>query len=245
MTGKGAVIITGASGGIGQALCHRFRADGYFVLGTDLRPGKGADEWFEMDLDRLGKDPAYRQGALVAILGGIGARPLCALVNNAALQIVKPVEALEPEDWLRTLSVNLLGPFLLIQGLLGRLEASSGAVVNIASIHAAQTLPGFTAYAASKAALEGMTRSLAVELGGRIRVNAIAPAAVDTPMLRAGFKGRGDRFALLADAHPARRIAQPEEIARVASFLVSESAAFITGAVFPVDGGIRSRLHNP
>lgn len=245
MTGKGAVIVTGASGGIGQALCRRFRDDGYFVIGTDLRPGEGADKWFEMDLARLGDDPAYLREALVALLGGVGAHPLRALVNNAALQIVKPVEALQPGDWQRSLAVNLLGPFLLIQAMLKRLEAGSGSVVNIASIHGSQTLPGFTAYAVSKAALEGLTRSLAVELGGRIRVNAIAPAAVATPMLREGFRGQDERLARLADAHPARRIAEPEEIALIASFLVSESAAFITGAVFPVDGGIRSRLHNP
>jgi NAD(P)-dependent dehydrogenase (short-subunit alcohol dehydrogenase family) len=100
-------------------------------------------------------------------------------------------------------------------------------------------------YATSKAALVGLTRALAVDLGSRVRVNAINPAAVATPMLLDGFKGKEALYAALGGMHPLGRIAEPAEIAQVALFLASRKAAFITGAAFDVDGGILSRLHDP
>ena len=149
------------------------------------------------------------------------------------------------QDWHDTLDVNLLAPFLLTQALLNNLERGNGSVVNISSVHARATKPGFVCYATSKAALAGLTRALAVDLGSRVRVNSINPAAVITPMLLEGFKGRDDQYAELAKMHPLGRIAEPSEIAQMAVFLASNKASFISGTAFNVDGGILSRLHDP
>lgn len=235
-----AAVITGHAGAIGAALCRAFRAKGWHVIGVDRRPSAGtADREIVAELSQ----PSL-EDLVAEIRATLGAGPLHALVNNAAHQVVKPVEALALADWQETLAVNLLAPWQLIRGLLDPLARGRGCVLNIASIHGRLTKPGFVAYATSKAALEGLTRALAVELGGRVRVNAIAPAAVDTPMLQAGFADASARDALAA-MHPAGRIALPEEIAQAAAFLASDEAAFITGTVLGIDGGIGARLHDP
>lgn len=117
--------------------------------------------------------------------------------------------------------------------------------MNIASVHSTVTKPGFVSYSTSKAALVGLTRSLAIDLGSRVRVNAICPAATATPMLLAGFDGHPEALKELANVHPLERIAKPEEVAQVALFLASPQASFITGASILVDGGISGRLHDP
>jgi NAD(P)-dependent dehydrogenase (short-subunit alcohol dehydrogenase family) len=167
------------------------------------------------------------------------------LINNAAVQILKPSGQLTLDDWQHTLNINLLAPFLLAQALLPELEKAKGSVINIASVHAVATKPEFVCYATSKAALVGLTKSMAVDLGPRVRINAICPAAVATPMLRAGFEGRKDAFEELSRMHPLGRVASPDEIAGVALFLASSQAGFITGTSIYVDGGICSRLHDP
>ena len=148
-------------------------------------------------------------------------------------------------DWDETLETNLIAPFLLIQSLLPDLERARGSVVNIASVHATATKPGFVCYATSKAALVGMTRVLAVDLGPRVRINCISPAATATPMLMAGFADKPAQFLELGQMHPMERIAEPAEVAQTAIFLASEQASFITGACLSVDGGIAGRLHDP
>jgi NAD(P)-dependent dehydrogenase (short-subunit alcohol dehydrogenase family) len=167
------------------------------------------------------------------------------LVNNAALQIKKSAEALSVRDWQRSLDTNVVAPFALIQGLLPELKRARGSVVNIASVHAQLTKPGFAAYATSKSAMVGMTRSLAVDLAGSVRVNCINPAATETSMLVAGFEGREEELSQLGRCHPLGRIADPREVARVAVFLASEDASFVNGAALDVDGGIAARLHDP
>ena len=159
--------------------------------------------------------------------------------------MVKPIETLTISDWTETLEVNLLAPFLLSQALLPELESAHGCIINISSIHAMLSKPSFTCYATSKAALSGLTRCMAVELGGRVRVNAIAPAAVATPMLREGFRGRSEDYARLGEMHPLGRIADPREVAAAALFLCSPGSSFVNGAVLNVDGGISARLHDP
>jgi NAD(P)-dependent dehydrogenase (short-subunit alcohol dehydrogenase family) len=117
--------------------------------------------------------------------------------------------------------------------------------VNIASIHATVTKPEFALYATSKGALIALTRSLAIELAPDVRVNAVIPAATDTPMLRDGFGDNVDGLPVLGDYHPLGRIAQPEEVAQVALFLAAPQASFVTGAMVNVDGGIGVCLHDP
>ena len=191
------------------------------------------------------RDDAYAAAVFDRIRENVGAGGLHALVNNAAAQVLGGIDDLTRDDWVHTLDVNLLAPFVWTQSLLPSLEAAGGCVVNISSIHARLTKRGFVAYATSKAALSGMTRALAVDVGDRIRVNAIEPAAIETPMLAAGFKSRPEQLERLNAAHPSGRIGQPEEVAALALALCDRRIAFANGACLGLDGGIGGRLHDP
>lgn len=239
------VVITGAAGGIGQALCRLFKEQGYFVIASDRVEADDCDAFVQADLRKLCQVAEYREQIVQDIRSHLKGRGLNGLINNAAIQIVKPTDELTVEDWHTTLDVNLVAPFLLTQSLLPDLECASGAVVNMASIHAQLTKPEFVCYATSKAALVGLTRSMAVDLGPRIRVNAICPAAVETPMLLAGFTDKGEDFRELSDKHPLKRLAKPAEIAQAAFFLASDTSLFMTGETLNLSGGISGRLHDP
>lgn len=239
-------LITGALGGIGQALCSEFRKVGYEVIATDKQEGAcDCDHFLNIDVRELYTQAAAREKLVGDVRAILGERGLTVLVNNAATQVLNKTDDIRIEDWDATLETNLIAPFLLLQALLSDLEKAKGSVVNIASIHSVATKPGFVCYATSKAALVGMTRALAVDLGPRVRVNAINPAATATPMLLAGFEGKSKEFDELSKMHPLERIAQPWEVAKTAIFLASEDAAFISGAVLHIDGGIGGRLHDP
>ncbi len=243
------VLITGAAGGIGQALCREFRAAGWHVLGTDLTRGESPmDGFLPLDLVQFKHSAAVRTAFArqVRKLARAAHAPLAALINNAAIQRLNRTEKVTVVDWDLTLAVNLVTPFLLAQAFLPDLERARGAVVNVASIHERLTKPEFVVYATSKAALAGLTRALAVDLGGRVRVNAINPAAISTPMMEAGFaaKPKSARRAL-NQYHPVGRIGQPEEVARLAVFLAGDIGPFLTGSVIGLDGAIASRLHDP
>jgi NAD(P)-dependent dehydrogenase (short-subunit alcohol dehydrogenase family) len=238
-------VITGADGGIGQALVKTFAREGYRVIGIDLKkPRMRKAEWITFDLAKLHEQTTEAQEFIKSL------RRLCkgradVLINNAATQIVKPVDKVDVRDWDQTLATNLLAPFWLIQRLLPLLRRVRGSVVNIASIHARLTKSNFSLYATSKAALVGLTRSLALELAPEVRVNAILPAATRTRMLVQGFRDNPEGLAALAGYHPLGRIAEPNEIAASALFLAGPQASFITGAALEVDGGIGGCLSDP
>jgi NAD(P)-dependent dehydrogenase (short-subunit alcohol dehydrogenase family) len=242
---KPAVLVTGAAGGIGKSICKVFSEAEYRVIGVDRR--ESADLPFEVihfDIGKLGHfkaDDESFYGRVEKLSGGC----LNALINNAAIQIVKPIEDITASDWTEALNINLLAPFWLIQHFLPLLRASNGSVVNIASIHAVLTKPEFTVYSTSKGALVSLTRALALELAPDVRINAIIPAATDTPMLRAGFEDNIDGLRQLGDYHPLGRIAQPDEVAQVALFLAGPKTSFMTGSTVNVDGGIGVCLHDP
>lgn len=241
-------IVTGAAGGIGFSLCKEFREAGYVVVGLD-RPGSkmpnSCNSIVYADLKALCEDTDYFNNIISEMRSCLTGYSLKVLVNNAAIQVVEPAEQLTSIHWHNTLDINLIAPFLLTQSIIPELTATQGSVINIASIHATLTKPGFVCYATSKTALIGLTQSLAVELGGRVRVNAIAPAAIATPMLLEGLEGETKVLNQLAQMHPINRIGTPQEVARAALFLASEQASFVTGAVLRVDGGMGSRLHDP
>ena len=125
------------------------------------------------------------------------------------------------------------------------MEHTGGSVVNIGRIHSKLTKPGFLSYATSKSALTGLTQSLAVDLGARIRVNEIQPAATDTEMLRKGFKNDPAAYDRLKGYHPLQCIASPDNIASAVIFLLSDKSSFISGSILSVDGAIGCRLHDP
>lgn len=245
---KPVALITGAAGGIGSALVRAFCGAGYDVIALDVAvPGfeQIARQYLKLDLAVFVSSPAQEREGLAEILRTLGERPLDVLVNNAAVQVLGGVEELGLEGWRRTLDVNLLAPFRLTQGLLTQLSAAQGCVINISSIHAQLTKPGFVAYATSKAALSGMTRAMAVDLGGRVRVNAIEPAAIATDMLKAGFAERPDEFERLEACHPQGRIGSPDEVAALAVSIASGSLRFLHGACIGMNGGLGGRLHDP
>ncbi len=242
------VLITGANGGIGQALCTTFRKSSWYVIATDLQPTSRVicDCYVPSDLLRFSVDSSYREDCLAQLRAGLPARGrLDALINNAARQVVAPIERLTPADWQETYAINVMAPFLLVQGLLQELASNSGTVINIGSIHAQLTKPHFSAYAASKAALLGLTRALAVELGGRVRVNAVCPAAVATPMLVSGFAGDEAGVSVLARYHPSQCIGQPEDVSAAVLMLASSTSKYVSGSIINLDGGISSRLFDP
>jgi NAD(P)-dependent dehydrogenase (short-subunit alcohol dehydrogenase family) len=243
-----AVIITGALGGIGQALCEEFHSHGFYVFALDKKCGNvAAQSVITTDICDCVSDTQKRRALVTRIQDELENKNLrlCGLINNAATQILGGVESLDFNSWDLTLKTNLLAPFFLVQAFLLELEKAKGAVVNISSIHEKLTKIGFVAYATSKSALSGLTRAMAIDLGDRVRVNAICPAAIHTPMLAAGFADRPDAFAALHGAHPTGRIGLPEEVAHLARYLIAEAPDFLNGSCLGLDGGISGRLHDP
>lgn len=247
---KQVVLITGVLGGIGLATAAIFRRNGWRVVGVDVAQAPAGTD---TATDRLVQADIARAEDITALIAGITEQEgrLDALVNNAAVQICKPLEETTLEDWDRLMSVNLRAPFWCIRQALPLLRAARGSVVNVSSVHAVATSPRIAAYASSKGALAALTRALAVELAGEgIRINAVLPGAVDTPMLRAGFsRGHLEGTNLEAQLrefysrHRIGRIAQPEEIAEAILFLADRRrAAFITGESLVVDGGVTVTL---
>lgn len=237
-------LITGAAGGIGRALVAVFEAQGWRVVSTD-RVALDRAGHVVGSLADLSRPDTAGGAALIAALRAETRSELSAIVHNAAFQVVKPTAELTPEDWQTTLTVNLMAPFWLTQAFLPELSKHHGSVLAISSIHERLTKPGFVAYATSKSALSGMVRAMAVDLGGQVRVNAICPAAIGTPMLKAGFDGQPAAFAQLEAHHPIGRIGTPEEVAELAAFICSDRSPFMTGACLDLSGGISGRLHDP
>ncbi len=236
------VFITGVLGGIGSALARSFRSSGYYVYGVDMREDfmGHCDRFLRFDIHEYVKDAGYRI-KFSQIFEELIPK-LDVLINNAAVQRLARLESVRLDDWQETLNVNLTGPMLLSKLFLPKLEQSRGSIINIGSIHQQLTKPGFVAYATSKSALVGLTKAMAVDLEGKVRVNAISPAAIETDMLRAGFDNNEEAIDELRKIHPVQRIGYPDDVAKLALFLASENNGFIHGANFHLDGGISSVL---
>ncbi len=235
-----AVIITGAAGGIGAALCERMRKDGYIALGIDRYDAPAADVQIRFDL--------RESGALIK-LGQDLARDyeIKAVVHNAAVQPIAGTGDTCLDEWSDTLRVNVLAVDMLVTGTRQKLASNDGSVVVIGSVHGHATTGGVTAYATTKAALEGWVRSAALDLGPHVRVNAVAPGAIDTAKLREGFARWGEasaeeRKAVLRQRTALGRIGEPSDVAGAVSFLIGDDARFVTGSVLTVDGGATARL---
>ncbi len=241
-------LITGSTGGIGLALAGAYSDAGYKVIATDIS-GQTAmlrcDYYVQADLNRVVNDEIYAQQIFFKIRQCLTDGGLKALVNNAAIQIIGAAESLTRDDWQQTLNVNLLAPFLFAQAFLPDLEREKGCVINISSIHAQHTKRNFIAYATSKAALSGLTGAMAVELGGRVRVIGIEPAAIETDMLRAGFRDDPEGYQQLSGLHPIGRTGRPEEVAKLAIAITDGGIDFLNGVCVRIDGGISARLVDP
>jgi len=243
-------LITGSSGGIGKALCRAFADAGYRVIGVDRYsepPASDPDvsKSIVCDIRVFASDTPERKEAFRRLREEIGSAGLGVLVNNAAVQLLSSTEELTVEDIQETLATNVIAPLMLVQGLLTELERAGGTVINIGSVHGTATKPGFVSYATSKAALAGLTRALAIDLGGRVRVNTISPGAISTPMLEAGFEGQSEARRGLDASQPLGRVGTSVEVASTAVFLASQAASGITGSNLYMDGGVTARLHDP
>jgi meso-butanediol dehydrogenase/(S,S)-butanediol dehydrogenase/diacetyl reductase len=238
------VIITGGGGGIGLATAKRFAAEGANIVLADIH--LPVLQKAEQELKATGvrnilikecdvskeEDVETTLKAAIAHFGG-----LHVIVNNAGLMIFKKIEEQTGEDWMRILSVDLLGSFFFTKQAFLQMK-EGGAIVNVSSIHAIETTPMVATYAAAKAALLSLTRSATLEGKPKgIRVNAVLPGAIDTPMLwdnpnvKAGIEVI-DRTA----------VGKPDDIAAVIVFLASEDATFVEGAMVRADGGRLDKL---
>jgi NAD(P)-dependent dehydrogenase (short-subunit alcohol dehydrogenase family) len=242
-------LITGAAGGIGRAAVATFVEKGWRVIGVDR--GDFVNEFPKKVL--FIKSDISREEEMAAIFQQARAftDSLDALINNAAVQVAKPLLETTVEEWDAVMASNLRSVFLGVKLAYPLLKTRGGAVVNVSSVHAVQTSANIAAYAASKGGLLALTRAMAIEFApDNIRVNAILPGAVDTPMLRAGLGrghvGGGDvqaRLDNLARKTVNGRIGTPREIAQAIYFLAdNEQSSFMTGQAMIVDGGATARL---
>jgi len=242
------VLITGVAGGIGSATARVFHEAGWRVVGTDLRAVTGLPDWLHFIHNDI-SDPDALEGIFTEIETRDGR--LDVVVNNAAFQVCKPIVETTVAEWDQVMAANVRSVFLAARYAYPLLKKSQGAIVNVSSVHAIATSKNIAAYAASKGALLALTRAMALEFGeDGIRVNAVLPGAVDTPMLHSGLSrghvegGSVDELVRgLGHKHVLGRVGQPEEIGRAILFLAdNERSSFMTGQALVVDGGATARL---
>lgn len=244
-------VITGSSGGIGQALVETYISDGYFVFGLDIKASKSpalhSFKEITTDLIEFSRNSSYREQILLKIKKLLPQKINdFVIINNAAEQILRSLEEIQWMDWKNSLTTNTIAPFFLVQGFRTELIKASGHVINMSSIHAKLTKNKFTCYSASKSALEAITRSLALELSPMgVSVNAIAPAAISTKMLKDSFKDKAEKLLNLKHYHPAREIGSPKQIAFFTKSITDQTGGFLTGSILEFNGGIAGRLHDP
>ena len=238
------VLVTGAASGVGLAVARLFTGEGARVAMLDR------------DGPRLSKEAASVDGAVALVcdvaeeaavrraVADAGARlgGLDGVVNCAGVDLMRPFEAMTVEEWTRVLTIDLTGPMLVCHAAVPLMRrAGRGTIVNVASGAGLRPLEQRTAYCTAKAGLIMFGKTLAVDLAPHgIRVNAICPGIIDTPMFRGSWEGAPDPQAELAkilDRYVIKRTGQPEEIAHAALYLTSDESSFVTGTALAVDGG--------
>jgi NAD(P)-dependent dehydrogenase (short-subunit alcohol dehydrogenase family) len=239
------VVVTGGGSGIGQQVCYSASAEGARVAvgdldleraegtATEIRHRKGEAYAFQVDVS----NPTSAAGFVEAAAASLGR--LDVLVNSAGIREIVSVLDLSFEEWQRVINVNLTGTFLPSQAFARRIvqQGKTGQIVNLASTLGLMAAPNRAAYTASKHGVVGLTREMALELGDKgVRVNAVAPGVVRTPLTERYFQDPAYAQAI-RDIHALGRWAEPDEIARAILFLADETNGFITGTILTVDGG--------
>ena len=246
------VVVTGSGSGIGRATALCFAKEGADVVLADIdlqaamdtaklikeTGGKGVA--FKADVS----DPASVQELVAYVVKTFSG--VHAIVNNAAIQINKTAEDTSFEEWNRQLAVNLGGVFLCSKYFLPHLRETKGSIVNMSSVNGFFVEPTCAGYCATKAAIIGLTKAMAIDHGHQgIRVNCICPGYIDAGLAEGYFQAQPDPARAREEAgklHALWRIGKPEEVGRVAVFLASDDASFVTGASIVVDGGFGSGL---
>ena len=249
-------VVTGGRGGIGRAICQRFEKEGATVYAADLSAGGSlaADDapGRFLSLDVTNEDSV--RAAMDTVASNHGR--LDVLVNAAGIEIEETIENTSLEQWNRIFAVNVTGTFLVSKHalpLLRQSKASGGAsVVNFGSYDGFIADPGLAAYCATKGAVHALTRAMACDHGPEgIRVNAICPGYVDTPMLQSFFEGEGsggeggDINSLrkaVEDVHPMRTFGRPEDMANLVNWLSSDEARYAAGQLWVLDGGLSAQV---
>jgi 2-hydroxycyclohexanecarboxyl-CoA dehydrogenase len=232
--GAKTAVVTGGASGIGRAVAERLRSDGLRVAVLDLSP---TDDGFGHVADVT--DRAQVDAAISAIRDAYG--PILVLVNAAGVEGFKKFLSMSFQDWSKVIDVNLHGVFHTIQAVLpDMVEAGWGRIVNISSSSTHSGQPFMAHYVAAKSAVNGLTKSLALEYGpSGITVNAVPPGFIDTPMLRSAESRQllGGTVEDHINRTPVRRVGKPEDIAAACAFFASEEAGYITGQILGVNGG--------
>jgi 2-hydroxycyclohexanecarboxyl-CoA dehydrogenase len=227
-------VVTGGASGIGRAVAERLRSDGFQVAVIDLSP---TDDEFGHVADVT--DRAQVDTAVAAIREKFG--PILVLVNAAGVEGFQKFSKMTFSEWSKVIDVNLNGVFHTIQSVLpDMVEAGWGRIVNISSSSTHSGQPFMAHYVAAKSAVNGLTKSLALEYGpSGITVNAVPPGFVDTPMLRSAESRHllGGTVEDHINRTPVRRVGRPEDIAAACAFFISDEASYITGQILGVNGG--------
>jgi NAD(P)-dependent dehydrogenase (short-subunit alcohol dehydrogenase family) len=238
------VIVTGGAGGIGRATATAFAKEGAHAVIADL-DATGAETAAKEIRDSGGQEALASQcdvsdetsveRTVDAALAKFGR--LDVVVNNAGLMVFKPITELDVTDWIKVLHVDLLGAFFFTKQAFLKMK-NGGSIVNISSVHAIETSPLVAPYAAAKSALVSLTRTSALEGGAKnIRVNAVLPGAIDTPML-----WNNPNIKSGVEWIDKTRVGKPEDIANAILYLASDNARFVQGAMLLVDGGRLDQL---
>jgi NAD(P)-dependent dehydrogenase (short-subunit alcohol dehydrogenase family) len=236
-------FVTGGSGGIGAAICERFAAEGARVIAADLHPPATTVEGIEFrEFD------VTSESMVITAFTEIAQQwpQLDILVNAAGIEIEKTIEDTTLEEWNRIFAINVTGMFLTSKHALPLLRKSKGAsVINFGSYDGYIADPGLAAYCATKGAVHALTRAMACDHGPEgIRVNAICPGYVNTPMLQSFFGESGDIETLkqaVRDVHPMRTYGEPADIANLVNWLASDEARYASGQLWVLDGGLSSQ----